>query len=179
MAGTPTSYDGTECGSKMAEDSAARRMLNGSLISSLLWTNASLKSPWADWVSQRFGRFNKEQMRATILDVATMKKLKKWHRFHVAQLVWVLGVLSATYLVALGDRPEMANSVEGRIPFLDHRLVEFVCRLPPSAKVRIDPETGCFRDKDLLHEVGRPYISDEVYMAQKKVSIPPCCVADT
>jgi asparagine synthase (glutamine-hydrolysing) len=30
----------------------------------------------------------------------------------------------------------MAHSVEGRFPFLDHRLVEFCNRVPPSLKLR-------------------------------------------
>jgi asparagine synthase (glutamine-hydrolysing) len=30
----------------------------------------------------------------------------------------------------------MANSVEGRFPFLDHRVIEFANRLPPSLKIR-------------------------------------------
>ena len=34
------------------------------------------------------------------------------------------------------DRTAMANSLETRMPFLDHRLVEFAWRLPPGLKVR-------------------------------------------
>ncbi|HUE29638.1 MAG TPA: asparagine synthase (glutamine-hydrolyzing), partial [Verrucomicrobiae bacterium] len=34
------------------------------------------------------------------------------------------------------DRASMAASLEGRAPFLDHRLVEFACRLPVALKVR-------------------------------------------
>jgi asparagine synthase (glutamine-hydrolysing) len=30
----------------------------------------------------------------------------------------------------------MANSIEGRFPFLDHRVIEFASRLPPSLKIR-------------------------------------------
>jgi asparagine synthase (glutamine-hydrolysing) len=36
----------------------------------------------------------------------------------------------------LGDRVEMAHSVEGRVPFLDHKLVEFAFSLPVSFKLR-------------------------------------------
>jgi len=34
------------------------------------------------------------------------------------------------------DRLMMANSVEGRVPFLDHRLVEFAAHLPTEFKIR-------------------------------------------
>jgi len=34
------------------------------------------------------------------------------------------------------DRASMAASLEGRAPYLDHRLVEFACRLPVEHKVR-------------------------------------------
>ncbi|KAJ7122312.1 hypothetical protein C8R44DRAFT_736007 [Mycena epipterygia] len=38
-------------------------------------------------------------------------------------------------LSLLGDRANMANSVESRVPFLDHHLVEYVSTLPPSVKI--------------------------------------------
>jgi asparagine synthase (glutamine-hydrolysing) len=66
----------------------------------------------------------------------------------------------------LGDRQEMAHSVEGRLPFLDHKLVEFVCRLPASLKLR----GGC--EKYLL----RRSMSDLVPGAlggKKKVFLAP------
>jgi len=34
------------------------------------------------------------------------------------------------------DRNSMANSIEARVPFLDHRLVEFLFSVPPSQKLR-------------------------------------------
>ena len=44
--------------------------------------------------------------------------------------------LPSYILNCLGDRMEMANSVEGRVPFLDHKLAEFALGLPRSLKVR-------------------------------------------
>jgi asparagine synthase (glutamine-hydrolysing) len=41
-------------------------------------------------------------------------------------------------LVSLGDREEMAHGVEGRVPFLDHHVVEHACALPLSLKMRGD-----------------------------------------
>ena len=43
----------------------------------------------------------------------------------------------------------MANSVEGRFPFLDHRLIEFANRLHPRYKMRV------LREKHLLKEAMR------------------------
>jgi asparagine synthase (glutamine-hydrolysing) len=44
--------------------------------------------------------------------------------------------LPAYVLNYLGDRVEMANSIEGRVPLLDHKLVEFAFALPVSLKLR-------------------------------------------
>lgn len=45
--------------------------------------------------------------------------------------------LMAGYLLSSqGDRVAMANSVEGRFPYLDHRVIEFANRLPPQLKMR-------------------------------------------
>ena len=30
----------------------------------------------------------------------------------------------------------MGNSVEGRFPFLDHRVIEFCCKLPPNIRMQ-------------------------------------------
>ena len=45
-------------------------------------------------------------------------------------------LMSGYLLSSQGDRVAMANSVEGRVPFLDHRLIEFANRLPPQLKLR-------------------------------------------
>jgi asparagine synthase (glutamine-hydrolysing) len=45
-------------------------------------------------------------------------------------------LLSGYLLSSQSDRVAMANSIEGRFPFLDHRVIEFASRLPPSLKIR-------------------------------------------
>jgi asparagine synthase (glutamine-hydrolysing) len=39
-------------------------------------------------------------------------------------------------LSSQGDRMMMSHSVEGRFPFLDHRLMEFAATIPPLYKLR-------------------------------------------
>src|SRR5215472_5792494 len=62
---------------------------------------------------------------------------------------------------------EMAQSVEGRLPFLDHHVVECVCRAPVSLKIRGVTE------KYLLREAAKPIITDTVYRRQKHPFLSP------
>jgi asparagine synthase (glutamine-hydrolysing) len=43
--------------------------------------------------------------------------------------------MSSYLLSSQGDRVGMANSVEGRYPFLDYRVIEFAAKLPPDFKM--------------------------------------------
>lgn len=58
-------------------------------------------------------------------------------------------LLPGYLLGAQGDRMAMARSIEGRYPFLDHRIVEFANRLPPTVKLR------GLREKRLLKRAMR------------------------
>jgi len=60
------------------------------------------------------------------------------------------------------DSASMANSLEVRVPFLDHRLVEFVGRLPKSAKYMPDVP------KSLLVEALSDLLPDEVVGQSKR-----------
>lgn len=41
-----------------------------------------------------------------------------------------------THLLRYEDKNSMAHSIETRIPFLDHKLVEFVINIPPNQKIK-------------------------------------------
>jgi len=53
-----------------------------------------------------------------------------------AQVLDVHTLLTGYLLAAQGDRMSMSHSVEARVPFLDHHLVELLARVPDSAKLR-------------------------------------------
>jgi asparagine synthase (glutamine-hydrolysing) len=58
-----------------------------------------------------------------------------WAPLSKAQYLETAIFLSQYLLSSQGDRPAMANSVEGRFPFLDHRLIAFAARVPPKYKL--------------------------------------------
>ena len=75
-----------------------------------------------------------------------------WSPLSRDQYVEAKSLLAGYLLSAQGDRVAMANSVEGRVPYLDHRLIEFASRLPPQWKIRGLTEKHILRLalKDLL-----------------------------
>jgi asparagine synthase (glutamine-hydrolysing) len=69
--------------------------------------------------------------------------------------------LSEMLLMQL-DRQTMANSVEGREPFLDREVVEFALALPPQMKVRRGSK------KHILKEVARELLPAEIVDRRKQ-----------
>lgn len=60
-----------------------------------------------------------------------------WGSFHQSEFLEVIGLLPGYILSSQGDRAAMANGVEGRYPFLDHRVVAFASTLPASVKMKV------------------------------------------
>lgn len=63
-------------------------------------------------------------------------RVQAWKPLARAQYLEMRTLLSGYLLSAQGDRMLMAHSVEGRYPFLDHRLIEFAASLPENMKLR-------------------------------------------
>jgi asparagine synthase (glutamine-hydrolysing) len=63
-------------------------------------------------------------------------QLDSWHPMGRDQYVEAHTLMSGYLLSSQGDRVAMAHSIEGRYPFLDHRVIEFANRLPPKYKMR-------------------------------------------
>ncbi len=60
-----------------------------------------------------------------------------WTAFNQAEFLEAAFFLPGYLLSAQGDRVAMAHSVEGRFPFLDHRVVAFAGKLPPRFKMKV------------------------------------------
>jgi len=63
-------------------------------------------------------------------------RFNNWNLLSRAQWLETNIFMSGYLLSSQGDRMAMANSVEGRYPFLDHRLIEFCAGLPAKFKLR-------------------------------------------
>jgi len=73
----------------------------------------------------------RESLRATL-----PPSFDRWPPMGRDQYVEAHTLMSGYLLSSQGDRMAMASSIEGRFPFLDHRLIEFANRLPPTYKLR-------------------------------------------
>jgi len=73
----------------------------------------------------------------------------------------IKAILTPYILVNLGDRPEMAHSLEGRPPFLDHHLFEKARQIPDESKIRNGSE------KYVLREAYKDDVTEDVYQRTK------------
>lgn len=88
--------------------------------------------------------------------------LKERHSVNQSLYFWTKLTLCNYILGTLGDGCEMASSIEGRLPFLDHRLFEYAAKLPMQMKIK-----AYTNEKYILKEAAKPYIMDSVYNRQK------------
>jgi asparagine synthase (glutamine-hydrolysing) len=70
---------------------------------------------------------------------------------HIDTRLWL-----ADDLLTKVDRATMAASIEARVPYLDHRLVEYACRLPKHLKM--DGMNG----KVILKKMAEKYLPEEI-----------------
>lgn len=83
------------------------------------------------------------------------------HPVNQSLYVWGRTMLPNYILCNVGDRMEMAHSVEGRLPLLDHHLAREAACMPVEMKIR------GMTEKYALREAARPVLTDTVYRRQK------------
>ncbi|KAF7297591.1 Asparagine synthetase domain-containing protein [Mycena kentingensis (nom. inval.)] len=98
-----------------------------------------------------------------------------WHPLNVSLYVISKTLLGRALLVSMGDRSDMRHSVESRVAFLDHHLVDYVARLPPSLKIMPVNNGNQWRlvEKWILREAVKPFITEEIYRRTKVAFNPP------
>lgn len=70
--------------------------------------------------------------------------------------------MSGYLLSSQGDRMAMANSVEGRYPFLDHRVIEYAAQLPESMKL------NSLNEKFILKKMMKGKIPESILKRHKQ-----------
>jgi asparagine synthase (glutamine-hydrolysing) len=91
-----------------------------------------------------------------------------WHHLVRAQYLEATSLLAGYLLSSQGDRVAAANSVEGRFPFLDHRVVEFAATVPPLYKIHGLKEKFILKKamqkelpKRIVDRVKQPYMAPD------------------
>lgn len=79
-----------------------------------------------------------------------------WSPLNQAAFLEMTLLLSPYLLSSQGDRMAMAHGVEGRFPFLDHRLFEFAAALPTGSRLR------GLKEKEILRRWARRILPADV-----------------
>jgi len=114
---------------------------------------------------QRFR--GRESYQPLLDDIDVHGQLMGRDPLHQSLYLWAKTGLPTYILTMLGDRMEMAHSIEGRVPFLDHKLVEVVRHQPVNQKIR------GMTEKYVLREAVQDLITDSVYQRQKHPFLSP------
>lgn len=125
-------------------DKSVLDRVNGNTMPDSLLAWHPHTSLFSQWVRDQY--VSGLDMRQTLLDAHSPNVLEKtkhkWHPVHTDMYMWNNSTLINVILSCLGDRTDMAHSVEARTPFLDHHVAEYVNALPPSVKLKyIPPES--------------------------------------
>ncbi len=126
----------------------------------LRWSNTSqVQSFFSEDVRSAAGTTDGfiERFRAMLPD-----RFMSWDPLSRAQYTEIRIFLSNYLLSSQGDRMAMANSIEGRFPYLDHRVIEFAAMVPPALRMRgLD-------EKFILKQAARNQIPDALISRPKQ-----------
>lgn len=120
--------------------------------------------------TQRSWKFFSHEMRQAVADKVTFESILRilpaainnWEPLNRDQYVENHTLLAGYLLNSQGDRMAMANSIEGRFPFLDHRVMEFAANIPPRYKIRV------LNEKYLLKHSMRGLIPESIRQRNKQ-----------
>ncbi|KAL4732896.1 nucleophile aminohydrolase [Aspergillus similis] len=150
---------------------STKRMLNNSSIFARVDSFYTL--PFASWTAE-LAELDPETAFAEHLGAQTLSNIsEKWHPLNSASYQWTKSILANYILRYIGDGADMVHQIETRPPFLDHDVTEYANRIPPSLKIRYDLVKKVLREKYILREAMRPFITDEVMNRTKRAYLGP------
>ncbi len=89
------------------------------------------------------------------------RRFSRWHPFN--QLMYYeIKVRLPSFVLPVVDRGSMAKSLEARVPFLDHELVELTAQIPPRLKLKR------LREKYILRRAIGDLIPREIVARRKR-----------
>lgn len=129
--------------------------------------------PWASWTDQ-YAHKAPETVLAEGLDHDIIDAIaNKWHPLHTSEYLWCKSILGKHILRYVGDNIDMVHHIETRPPFLDHFVTEYANYIPPSIKMKYNPEQKAFIEKYVLRQAMKPFITEEIYNRRKHPFIGP------
>ena len=133
---------------------------NSPIYSHLLrWNNTSR-------INNYLSKSYKERVRnydaISVVEEQLNEKLDGYDYLTKAQWIELNFFMSKYLLSSQGDRMAMANSVEGRYPFLDHRVIEFCMQLHPDLKLK------GLNEKYLLKKMMKGRLPEEILNRSKQ-----------
>jgi len=127
---------------------------NDPLYSHILrWNNTSrIKSFFSDDFTRTINENNPEKEIYPTLPA----EFELWSDLAKSQYLESTIFMSGYLLSSQGDRMAMGNSVEGRYPFLDYRVIEFCSKLPDRQKL------NCLNEKFILKKLSMGKVPESI-----------------
>ena len=114
--------------------------------------NTRLKNFFSDDLNEQIGTYNSfEDLKSTL-----PKDFENWDYVYKAQYLEIITFMSGYLLSSQGDRMAMANSVELRVPYLDHHIIEYMATVPSRFKIR------GLNEKYLLKKVFKDLLPSQI-----------------
>ena len=123
-------------------------------------------SPFKSWERKSIlaGDDNKTTAQNPAEDISLKECLNKKEPDHILNKILLFDIKNElpNWQLARVDRMTMAHSQEARVPFLDHRLVEFAGTIPPALKLK------GFNSKFIIKKVASNYLPKNIISRKKQ-----------
>jgi asparagine synthase (glutamine-hydrolysing) len=121
-------------------------------------------------LTSRIKEFYTDEMRAALAGTDALQQLRdelppqfqRWSTLERAAYLEVSTLLPGYLLSSQADRVGMAHGIEGRFPFLDHRLFAFASALPGRTRLR------GMKEKHILHRWANQHLSNALPKRSKQ-----------